>query len=113
MADKDEFEVTRETTIPASRAAVYALLVDFHRWREWSPWEDIDPRLSRTYSGPDAGVGAIYEWVGNRKAGAGRMEITDVGRGVEGRRSPCSSSSRSSRAARPRSSWSSATATPT
>jgi hypothetical protein len=34
--------------------------------------------LSRTYSGPDAGVGAVYEWVGNRKAGAGRMEITDA-----------------------------------
>jgi uncharacterized protein YndB with AHSA1/START domain len=78
MAGRDEFEVTREATIPASRAAVYALLVDFHRWREWSPWEDIDPALSRTYSGPDAGVGAVYEWVGNRKAGAGRMEITDA-----------------------------------
>jgi len=78
MAGKGEFEVKRDTTIPASRAAVYALLVDFHRWREWSPWEDIDPALSRTYSGPDAGTGAVYEWSGNRKAGAGRMEITDA-----------------------------------
>lgn len=78
MADKGEFEVKRDATIPASRAAVYALLVDFHRWREWSPWEDLDPDLSRTYSGPDAGVGAVYEWSGNRKAGAGRMEITDA-----------------------------------
>ena len=78
MAEKAEFEVVRETTLAASRAAVYALLVDFHEWRKWSPWEDIDPALSRTYSGPDAGVGATYEWVGNRKAGAGRMEITDA-----------------------------------
>jgi uncharacterized protein YndB with AHSA1/START domain len=78
VADKGEFEVKRDATIPASRAAVYALLVDFHRWREWSPWEDLDPDLSRTYSGPDAGVGAVYEWSGNRKAGAGRMEITDA-----------------------------------
>ena len=78
MAGKDEFEVKREATIPASRAAVYALLVDFHRWREWSPWEDLDPALGRTYSGPDAGTGAVYEWSGNRKAGAGRMEITDA-----------------------------------
>ena len=78
MASKDEFEVKREATIPASRAAVYALLVDFHRWREWSPWEDLDPALGRTYSGPDAGTGAVYEWSGNRKAGAGRMEITDA-----------------------------------
>lgn len=78
MASKGEFEVVREATMTASRAAVYGLLVDFHKWREWSPWEDIDPALSRTYSGPDAGVGAVYEWVGNRKAGAGRMEITDA-----------------------------------
>jgi uncharacterized protein YndB with AHSA1/START domain len=78
VADKGEFEVKRDATIPASRAAVYALLVDFHRWREWSPWEDLDPDLSRTYSGPDAGVGAVYEWSGNRKAGSGRMEITDA-----------------------------------
>ena len=62
----------------ASRSAVYALLVDFHRWREWSPWEDLDPDLQPHYSGPDAGTGAVYEWSGNRKAGAGRMEITDA-----------------------------------
>jgi len=73
-----EFEVKREATITASRAAVYGLLVDFHKWREWAPWEDLDPAVSRTYSGPDAGVGAVYEWAGNRKAGAGRMEITDA-----------------------------------
>ncbi|MFW5469060.1 SRPBCC family protein [Knoellia sp. CPCC 206435] len=28
------------------------------------------------YSGFDSGVGARYEWQGNRKAGAGSMEIT-------------------------------------
>ena len=73
----------REATIPAPRDAVYALLVDFHRWTEWSPWEDLDPDLYRTYSGPPSGVGAVYEWVGNRKAGAGRMEITDADAAVE------------------------------
>jgi hypothetical protein len=42
------------------------------------PWEDLDPDLRRTYGGPESGVGAWYEWDGNRKAGKGRMEITDV-----------------------------------
>jgi uncharacterized protein YndB with AHSA1/START domain len=77
-ADKNEFEVVRDATIPAPRATVFALLADFHRWREWSPWEDIDPNMQRTYSGPPSGVGAVYEWDGNRKAGAGRMEITSA-----------------------------------
>ena len=53
-------------------------IVDFRRWPAWSPWEDVDPDLRRTYSGPDSGVGAAYAWEGNRKAGKGRMEIVDV-----------------------------------
>jgi uncharacterized protein YndB with AHSA1/START domain len=70
------FEVTREATIAAPPERVYELLSDFHRWVEWSPWEALDPDLQRTYSGAPSGVGAVYEWSGNRKAGQGRMEIT-------------------------------------
>ena len=73
---RNEYEVTREATIPAPRQAVFNLIVDFHRWSEWSPWEGIDPALQRTFSGAESGVGAVYEWSGNRKAGRGRMEIT-------------------------------------
>jgi hypothetical protein len=55
---------------------VFAEVEDFHRWPAWSPWEDLDPEVRRTYSGADKGVGAVYSWTGNRKAGEGRMEIT-------------------------------------
>ena len=72
------FDVTRSATVQADAAAVHALIDDFHEWTKWSPWEDVDPDLNRTYSGPDAGTGAVYEWSGNRKAGSGRMEITDA-----------------------------------
>lgn len=34
--------------------------------------------LKRTYSGDESGTGTIYAWSGNRKAGQGRMEITDA-----------------------------------
>lgn len=71
-----EFEVIRDTTVDAPPPKVYELLADFRQWRQWSPWEDLDPELQRTYSGAASGVGAVYEWAGNRKAGAGRMEIT-------------------------------------
>jgi hypothetical protein len=70
------FEVTRSTTVHADPARVYALINDFHEWTAWSPWEDVDPNLSRTYTGPAQGVGAHYAWRGNRKAGEGSMEIT-------------------------------------
>ena len=74
----DTYEVVRTETIDAPSAVIHELVVDFHEWTRWSPWEDLDPDLRRTYSGPDAGTGAVYEWSGNRKAGAGRMEITDA-----------------------------------
>lgn len=36
----------------------------------------VDTDLRRTYSGPERGVGATYEWAGNKQAGEGRMRIT-------------------------------------
>jgi hypothetical protein len=70
------YEVTRSTTIAADPARVHGLVNDLHRWTAWSPWEDLDPSLARTYAGPASGVGAHYAWRGNRKAGEGWMEIT-------------------------------------
>ena len=69
------YTVERTRTIQAPVERVYPLIADFHQWTRWSPWEDLDPDLHRAYSGADAGVGAVYAWSGNRKAGAGRMEI--------------------------------------
>lgn len=70
------FSLSRETVVDAAPAAVHAHLDDFHRWQAWSPWEEMDPSLERTYSGADSGVGARYAWKGNKKVGSGSMEIT-------------------------------------
>jgi hypothetical protein len=70
------YSVERTITVKAPPSRVHELIDDFHHWTSWSPWEDLDPALERTYSGPDQGVGAYYAWVGNKKAGAGSMEIT-------------------------------------
>ena len=70
-----DFEVVRSTTVATPPERVHGLLDDFHQWRQWSPWEDVDPNLRREYSGADAGVGARYAWEGNRRAGKGNMEI--------------------------------------
>ena len=71
------FEVQRSITIKAPPEKVYALIDDFHRWQEWSPWEKLDPAMQRTFTGPASGKGAAYAWLGNSKVGSGRMEITD------------------------------------
>lgn len=74
----DYLVVERKIDIAAPTAQVQNLITDFHNWRDWSPWEDLDPNLERTYKGPDSGVGAQYEWSGNKKAGAGMMEIKAI-----------------------------------
>ena len=71
-----DFAVSRRTTVIADPARVHGLINSFHEWTAWSPWEDLDPKLERDYTGPDRGVGARYAWSGNRKAGQGSMEIT-------------------------------------
>jgi cbb3-type cytochrome oxidase subunit 3 len=74
----DDFRVERRTSINAAPDTIFPLLDDFQRWPEWSPWEGKDPAMKRTYTGAPAGMGAIYAWRGNRKVGAGRMEIIET-----------------------------------
>lgn len=74
----DTYNVERSVTIEAPPARIYDQIANFHNWTNWSPWEDRDPELRRTYSGAESGTGATYGWSGNRKAGQGRMEITDA-----------------------------------
>ena len=73
-----EFAITRSLVMDTTPERLHELVDDFRQWRGWSPWEDLDPDLERTYSGPESGVGARYAWKGNRRAGAGWMEITSV-----------------------------------
>jgi uncharacterized protein YndB with AHSA1/START domain len=70
------FTVERTRTIPAPVEKVYGLIADFRQWPRWSPWEDVDPDLHRSYGGAETGQGSTYAWSGNRKAGAGSMSIT-------------------------------------
>lgn len=76
MAD-DTYTVTRSIDIDAPPERVHPAIADFRRWVAWSPWEDLDPQLQRTYSGAESGAGAVYDWSGNRRAGKGRMEILE------------------------------------
>ncbi len=73
----DTFRVERAASIKAPPDKVFALINDFHRWPDWSPWEKLDPSMQRTHSGAPEGNGAAYAWQGNSKVGAGRMEIIE------------------------------------
>lgn len=72
-----DFCVARTAVIAAPPAVVFAQITDLRRWVAWSPYEALDPDLRRTYAGPASGVGAVYHWAGNAKAGAGRMTVIE------------------------------------
>jgi hypothetical protein len=72
------FEVKRAQSIQAPADRIYPLIDDFHNWASWSPYEKLDPTMTKTFSGARSGEGAIYNWAGNNKAGQGRMEIAEA-----------------------------------
>ena len=72
------FRIERRASMRASPDQIVTELVDFHRWQAWSPWEKLDPKIQRTFSGTPIGVGSAYAWQGTGKVGAGRMEIRSV-----------------------------------
>jgi hypothetical protein len=78
MTKPDEFRVQRSITINAPQQAVFALVNDYRQWAAWSPWENKDPGMKRTYSDPASGKGARYAWDGNGEVGKGSMLITEA-----------------------------------
>jgi uncharacterized protein YndB with AHSA1/START domain len=73
----DTFRVQRSATINATPEKLFAYINDLHQWSAWSPYEALDPQMKRTFSGAAVGPGSAFDWEGNSKAGAGRMEITE------------------------------------
>src|SRR5256885_16253190 len=45
------YHVERSALVPAPPDAVYAVISDFHRFAEWSPWEKLDPAMEKTFGG--------------------------------------------------------------
>jgi hypothetical protein len=74
----DSYSVTRSASIKAPPDQLIAMIADFNRWRDWSPWEKLDPAMHRTISTPASGPGATYAWTGNKDVGKGRMDIASV-----------------------------------
>jgi uncharacterized protein YndB with AHSA1/START domain len=77
-AKPDTFSVQRGATMKAPPEKIFSLINDFHQWGKWSPWENRDPAMTRSFSGAESGQGAVYAWEGNKNVGSGRMEILDA-----------------------------------
>lgn len=73
----DSFRIERSVIVQAPPQAIYPQIADFRRWQAWSPYENLDPAMRRSYEGAERGLGAVYAWDGD-KSGAGRMEIVEA-----------------------------------
>jgi hypothetical protein len=71
----DQFTVQRTVSIKAPPEKIFPFIDDFRQWPVWSPFENIDPDMKRTYGPKTAGEGATYAWNGNKNIGSGSMEI--------------------------------------
>ncbi len=69
------FRVERSLDIAAPAEKIYPLIADFRAWTQWSPYENRDPNLRRSYGTVTNGLGATYAWEGNKNVGSGKMEI--------------------------------------
>ncbi len=65
-----KFSVTRSIAISAPADKIYAYIEDPRRWKEWSVWNQRDPAMQITYSGPPSGQGAAWAWKARAKATA-------------------------------------------
>jgi uncharacterized protein YndB with AHSA1/START domain len=70
-----EFKAVRSVTIDAPAEKVYPLLADPREWKRWTVWNQRDPSMAITYTGPLSGAGAAWEWK-SKSEGDGKMTFT-------------------------------------
>ena len=73
----NEFRVKRTATLSATPMALFSHVNDHRKFSQVNPWMKLDPTVKKTYSGPEAGVGAVCSWEGNSEVGAGTATIVE------------------------------------
>ena len=71
------FEISRSAVIEAPASVIFPHVNNLQAWKDWSPYEKVDPNMTQSYEGPTAGEGAIMRWSGNSQAGAGSTTIVE------------------------------------
>lgn len=73
----DNFHIERTVIIKAPAEKLFPLIDNFKAWQAWTPYNK-DPEMKKTFSGKVSGVGARYEWEGNKEVGKGSVEINEA-----------------------------------
>lgn len=73
----DSFSMQRSALIDATPEVLFAQVNDHKNFVKWNPFNELDPHVVNTFSGAEAGVGAVCSWKGNSKIGAGSSTIVE------------------------------------
>lgn len=74
----DRMRVERSIVINAPVEEVWEHVATLAAQDRWSPWNEQDPAMKKTYQGADGTVGAMQRWEGNDAVGKGELRITAV-----------------------------------
>jgi uncharacterized protein YndB with AHSA1/START domain len=80
---KKEHYVSREIIINAPKQKVFDFLRFLKNQDTFNKWTKTDPDRKIETKGTDGTVGFVYTWSGNKDAGEGTKEITNI---IEGKR---------------------------
>ena len=70
--------VERSITVEATKDTVFNQVNNLQNFNNWSPWAEIDPNASYTYTGPNSGVGATMAWDSQMpEVGSGTYKIVE------------------------------------
>lgn len=74
-----EAQMTRSVDIAAVPSVIFPIASDLRRFNDWSPWHELDPATSYTFTGPTDGVGQTLNWVSkDPRVGSGQIAVTRI-----------------------------------
>jgi hypothetical protein len=71
------YTVERSLKMNATPEKIFPYLISFKKGLEWSAWEKTDKDVKRAFTGPESGMGAVYEFEGE-KSGHGKLSFKSI-----------------------------------
>ncbi len=72
-----KYSIQKTITINAPQQNVFGKVADFNNYRDWNPWQKMEPDAKSTISGTASTKGHRYEWDG-KKIGAGSLTVNEL-----------------------------------
>lgn len=69
------FRIARSITVQAPASAIFSYINNLKQFQEWNPYREKDLAARNEFSGPEAGPGAVFRWIGDANVGEGVMTI--------------------------------------